>query len=269
MLAYYGRVLRRLPHVFRESWELVGLVLDVIVAAALLFNQQLAQAIAKQRGFSAWWFVAPVAILVVYGLAKANWEEHDSEKGAAQTEAAGLTDSLAAANAIIAGHVERLRPKLHFQFGGHSQTFYQEAFVGPVNGSMLNDRLFRVAVVNDSSAAIPNVQVLLEGCSTPGGEPVYLSHRLAVMGLQADTVDVPPGAAPTVFFDVVEQQEPVGSQEPGEMFFCYSNLALRQPLKRIQRTFTLLVQGGGVEDRIYFQLMRGSDGKVQLIQLAQ
>ena len=64
-----------------------------------------------------------------------------------------------------------------------------------------------------------------------------------------------------MFFDVAEQQEPIGSKEPGDIFFCYSNLSLRQPLKRIQRTFTLLVQGGGVEARIDFMLMRGSDGR--------
>jgi hypothetical protein len=69
MRAYYRRVLGRLPRVFRETWELVGVVLDFIIAAVLLFNQPMAQAIAKQRGFSAWWFVAPLAVLLVYGVA--------------------------------------------------------------------------------------------------------------------------------------------------------------------------------------------------------
>src|SRR5260370_10600645 len=142
MVGYYGRVLRRLPHVFRETWELIGVVLDFMIAAVLLFNQPLAQAIAKQRGFSSWWFVAPLALLFVYAMAKANWEEHDNESHAVQAETARLKGSLAPAEATIAGHVERLRPKLHFRFEvGRTQTYYQEAFVGPVDGNMLNDRL--------------------------------------------------------------------------------------------------------------------------------
>ena len=268
MRAYYRRVLGRLPRVFRETWELVGVVLDFIIAAVLLFNQPLAQAIAKQRGFSAWWFVAPLAVLLVYGVAKANWEEHDSESRELRSQSSRLKESVAAAQATIAGHETRLRPKLHFRFEvGRKQTYYQEGFVGPVNGKMLKDRLYRVGVVNDSTAVIPGVQVLLDECSGPGDEPVYLSHRLGVMGRDEDTVDIPPGSTPTVFFDVAEQQEASDSTEPGDMFFCYSNLSLRQPLKRIQRTFTLLVQGGGVEDRISFVLGRGSDGTINMVEI--
>lgn len=268
MGAYYKRVLWRVPHVFREAWELVGVVLDIVIAVVLLFNQPLAGWIANQRGFSAWWFVAPLAVLFVYGLAKANWEEYDSGIRALQSETARLKDSLATARATITDHEERLRPKLHFRFDvGRTQNYYQESIVWRPDNVQVNDRLYRVAVVNDSSAVIPDVQVLLADCSGPGGEPVFLNHRLGVMGRQGDTVDIPPGATPTVFFDVAEQQEPIGSKEPGEMFFCYSILSLRQPLKRIQRTFTLLAQGGGVEARIQFMLMRGSDGKINMVQL--
>lgn len=73
MLRYYGRVFNAAPHVFREAWERVALVIDLIIAALVFFNQQLAEAVAKQRGFSPWWVLLPVGLLFVYGIAKANY----------------------------------------------------------------------------------------------------------------------------------------------------------------------------------------------------
>jgi len=267
MLAFYSQLLRRWPHAFRESWERIGFFLDVLVAVVLLFNMQLAQAIAQQRGFSAWWFTVPLVLLFGYGLAKSNWELFRERQAQAAAELAGVRRELATAKQEVAASQERLRPKLRLHFGGRAATYYQEAVLLRTDNVRVNSRLFRVGVVNDSAEVIRDVHVLLEGCSSPGDEPVFLSHRLGVMGRDQDSVDVPPGSQPTVFFDVVDQQEPIGSSQPGDMFFCYSTLSLRQSLKRISRTFTLLVQGGGSEDRINFQLMRGSDGKIQLIAL--
>jgi hypothetical protein len=268
MLAFYVRLLRRWPHAFRESWERLGFLLDVLIALVLLFNQPLAQAIAQQRGFSAWWFAAPLLLLFVYGLAKTNWELLRERDVKAAADIAAARRDLAVARKSIADNEERHRPKLRFHFAGRVATYYQEAVLYRDDNVQVNDRLFRVGVVNDSTDIIRDVHVLLEGCSSPGGEAIFLNHRLGVMGREQDSVDVSPGAQPTVFFDVVEQQEPIGSSEPGEMFFCYSNLTLRQPLRRIARTFTLLVQGGGSDDRINFQLMRGSDGRIQLIAMS-
>jgi hypothetical protein len=274
MWTYYWRLLERWPHVFRHAWERIGFVVDVLIAVLLLFNQTVAQEVAGQRGFSAWWFLLPLAALFVYGVAKANWEQHNEIVGRLATEASQVRSSLASnqtflqeARKHVAAYEERLRPKLRLVFGGRVPTYYQESLVIDRSGATLNDRLFRVGVVNDSSAVIKDVQVLLEGCSSPGGEPVYLKHRLGIMGRKEDTVDVPPGSEPSVYADVVEQQE-LTNAPPGPIFICYSTLNLRAPLSPISRTMTLVAQGGGTEGKINLQVMRGSDNRLQVIQLA-
>src|SRR5712692_9647857 len=125
MLAFYARLLRRWPHAFRESWERVGFLLDVLIALVLLFNQPLAQTIAQQRGFSAWWFTAPLVLLFVYGLAKTNWELFREREARAAADIATVTLELAGARQSIAGYEERLRPKLRFHFAGRVATYYQ------------------------------------------------------------------------------------------------------------------------------------------------
>jgi hypothetical protein len=268
MLRYYARLSRCWPRVFRESWERVAFLVDVALAALLLFNQPLAQA-AGRSGFSVWWFLLPLMLLFIYGTAKANWElyvEHETDLSRELTDVRG---QLAGAEQQGRAHEERLRPKLRLRFDGRTDTYYQEVQVVAADGTVLNDRLFRVAIVNESTAIIEDVHVLLEGCTRHGNEAVFPNHRLHIMGREdSDTIDVPPGSQPSVFVDVVEQQEPVGAKQPGPPFICYSNPNIRGPLLPISRTMTLVAQGGGTEARINLQLMRGSDGRLQLVQMA-
>jgi hypothetical protein len=137
-----------------------------------------------------------------------------------------------------------------------------------LSGITWNHRMYRVGVVNDSTAPIRGAQVLLEDCSAKeSDEAVFPHHRMAIMDRRQDVAAIPPGAEPQVFIDVVEQKEPDGTSEPGAANFCYCEGGLRRPLKKLSMDFKLLVQGGGAEDRIHLQLFYGSDGRIHMTEI--
>jgi hypothetical protein len=73
---FYGRVLLRVPGVFLNTAAVVGaLILLAAAAALLLAGKALANDILGLHGFSPTWAIVPCGLLLLYGLANANYQE--------------------------------------------------------------------------------------------------------------------------------------------------------------------------------------------------
>lgn len=73
---FYGRVLLRVPSVFVNAAALVGALILLAAAIALfLKGKALANDVLGLHGFSPAWAIVPCGLILVYGLAKANYEE--------------------------------------------------------------------------------------------------------------------------------------------------------------------------------------------------
>lgn len=76
MLKYYWHLLRSVPGVFRGTWEGLAFWVTAMVAALAVFSPELSAAV--QQRLSAWprWYgLVALGVLVLYGLARANWLE--------------------------------------------------------------------------------------------------------------------------------------------------------------------------------------------------
>jgi hypothetical protein len=75
VLGFYFRVLRRVPCLIYDAATTAGALALLVATGALAFNKTLASDIAGWHGFSPAWAIAPCGLIVVCGLAKANYEE--------------------------------------------------------------------------------------------------------------------------------------------------------------------------------------------------
>jgi hypothetical protein len=75
VLRFYLRILKRLPRVIYDAASIAGTLAVLVAAGVLAFNRPLARQVLGWSGFSPIWAVAPCGLIVVYGLAKTNYEE--------------------------------------------------------------------------------------------------------------------------------------------------------------------------------------------------
>jgi len=75
VLRFYFRVLRRFPGVLYGAAGVVSTLTLLLATAVLAFNRTLAGHIVGWNGFSPVWAIVPIALVLVYGVAKANYEE--------------------------------------------------------------------------------------------------------------------------------------------------------------------------------------------------
>jgi len=74
---FYGRVLRRWPGVFMDAAGKVG-ALALLVALVILWiasDKSLASKVVSFQGFASIWAIIPSALILGFGLAKANYDE--------------------------------------------------------------------------------------------------------------------------------------------------------------------------------------------------
>jgi hypothetical protein len=112
----------------------------------------------------------------------------------------------------------------------------------------MNDRRFRVGLVNLSSATIPNVRVVLESC-TPSANMIHVGHRLLRMDSDPEggEGDLPPSPdlKPTLFFDVVNEMGQAESPTaPSKFLFCYAIPGVRGHVGCGEYEIVLRAEGG-------------------------
>lgn len=77
LLGFYFRVLRRVPGVFMGVAGVVGSLALILAAVVLVVfsDKKLAMSVLSFQGFSPYWAIIPIGLLLTYGLANANYEE--------------------------------------------------------------------------------------------------------------------------------------------------------------------------------------------------
>lgn len=71
---FYLRLARDLPGVLWDAGNRLASILLMLAGVVVLFNHSLADKLIGWHGFSRVWAIAPLAALVLYGLAKANYD---------------------------------------------------------------------------------------------------------------------------------------------------------------------------------------------------
>jgi hypothetical protein len=74
MWVYYWRLLRGVPGLLVEGVDKLAVYVTIVLSLLGLFNQRLARHVASWDGFSPWWSVVPVVLLVGYEMLKANYK---------------------------------------------------------------------------------------------------------------------------------------------------------------------------------------------------
>ena len=209
-----------------------------------------------------------VGLLAILAVSLAQYRAYREIRSADHAALFDLTTKLAAAEKENVAHRDRLRPKLRFHFAGRVDPYYFDYpdLIKDLSGNPVRQRGFRVAVYNDSTADIPNVQALLRDASNKTGG-VFVGHNLTFMGHGNDkTITARAGTEP-VFVNIVAQNVDPNYPERHAEFFYYAESQLIGQIGHLNQTITVVVQGGGVEDEISFNLMLDSDGAIQLIAL--
>lgn len=209
-----------------------------------------------------------LGLLAVLAVSIAQYRAYREIRTADQAAQSELTAKLTDAEKENREHRERLRPKLRFHFAGRVDPYYFDYpdLIKDISGNPVRQRGFRVAVFNDSTADIPNVQALLRDASNRTGA-VFVGHNLTFMGHgNAKTITARAGTEP-IFVNIVAQNIDPNYPERHAEIFYYAESQLIGQIGHLNQTITLVVQGGGVEDEISFNMMLGSDGAIQLIAL--
>ncbi len=143
--------------------------------------------------------------------------------------------------------VEQAKPKLSIQFKGSSQRPEMQdlGFCESLNGGFLEQRLFRVAIRNESSVSIKGAQLVLESVESDQRESFFPGHALRIMGSRAPLPQFDIGAGSTQWVDLVG----CTLRSSGEYFYVpYAELGERWiPLGR--HTLVLRADGGGLPSR--------------------
>ena len=87
MLRFYWRLLRRVPVEAQAIWDTVVFRIGVVFSLLLLFNQEAGRRITETwAGASRLWAVVPLAIAVIYQVARRNYEEFERLRLRVETE---------------------------------------------------------------------------------------------------------------------------------------------------------------------------------------
>ena len=126
----------------------------------------------------------------------------------------------------------------------------------------MEDRRYRIGIVNLSVVAIPNIRVVLESCR-PSGNFIHVGHRLLVTDSQPESgeADLPANVdgKPTRFFDVANELD-FPNQTPLTFQFCYANPGIRGSVDANTYEIVLRAEGGNVSCARAFRVTK-IDGK--------
>lgn len=171
---------------------------------------------------------------------------------------------------------ERLKPKFDIVFRPadeypDSRPYLQVLTYGAFRSGAgypmteMEERRYRVGIVNKCDAVVPAVRLVLESCS-PGGNFIHVGHRLAVMdsGEPLGERDLQPTKSdePTLWFDVVCEEDEA-SRTPDYLVFCYADPKIRGPVvydltrsDEYSYEIVLRAEGGGWSCRRSFRVYK-------------
>jgi len=143
---------------------------------------------------------------------------------------------------------EQAKPKLMIQFDGSSQRPERqdlEIFISQDEG-YIKQRLFRVAIQNDSSVTISGAQLVLEAVESDQPDRFFPGHALRIMGSRDSSPRFNIAAGAIQWVDIVGGF--LGT--PGKRYFVpYAELG-EQLIPPGQYIFILRADGGGLPYRV-------------------
>jgi hypothetical protein len=224
MLRYYLPLARSLPQILFHSTDAVGTAVAVIAALLAILNPELLRLITKEVAdrpqFSRWWSAVPIALLVVYGFARANYTQYRA-----------LDQRLQAAEAQLRSLMD---PKAMIVFDSQDSNHVQHGLVdveGASAGSKepCDEYIYALGIVSLSARPVSGCRLVLEGSTphNPSEQRLGRSMKLRNDPLPQSTGEfiLNPGDRPGVYLEVLQEVVPHrgGIGTPAKIRLMYAN----------------------------------------------